>query len=100
MLQILAAVRACATQPFGSLEHLVLNHVRLVSGCVCVLLAWDEPRREFIRKLQSMDVPVLVLVVVESGQAKKVEPGPMAPDPAHFHVLETGQVEEGLARLT
>ncbi len=100
MLRILAAVRACTNQPFSTLEHLVMNHVQLVSGCVCVLLAWDEPRREFIRKLQALDVPVLVLVVVEAGSGTTLEAGPMASDPARFHVLEIGQVEKGLARLS
>jgi uncharacterized protein (DUF58 family) len=100
MLQILASVRACANQPFGSLEHLVLSQVRLLSGCVCVLMAWDKPRREFVEKLQALDIPVLVLVVAGAGQAAQVDPGPMANDPAHFHVLETGQVEQGLARLS
>lgn len=100
MLQVLASVRACGDKPFTSLEHLVLNHVRLVSGCVCVLLAWDEARRAFIQKLQALDVPVLVFVLVEAGQDRIVERGPMAGDPAHFHVLEVGQVEQGLARLS
>ncbi len=100
MLQVLASVRACGDKPFTSLEHLVLNHVRLVSGCVCVLLAWDEPRQAFIRKLQALDVPVLVFLLVEAGQAGKVDRGVMAADPAHFHVLELGRVEQGLARLS
>ncbi len=99
MLQILASVRACTDKPFVSLEHLVLNHVRLVSGCVCVLLAWDEPRRAFIEKLQALDVPVLVLLVARPEEGAKIDPGPMAGDRAHFHVLEVGQVEQGLARL-
>ena len=34
MLEVLAAVTACGEQPFESLEHLVLNHVKVVSGCV------------------------------------------------------------------
>ncbi len=99
MLQILASVRACRDQPFVHLERLVLNHARLVSGCICVLLAWDEPRREFIKKLQALDVPLLVLVIVEVGKGRKLDPGPMAADPEHFRVLEVGQVEQGLAKL-
>jgi len=100
MLQILAAVRACADRPFVSLEHVVLSQARLLSGCVCVLLAWDAPRRELVKKLQALDVPVLVLLVVGAGESVKVDPGPMVRDPAHFHVLEAGRIEEGLARLT
>ena len=64
MLEILASVRGCADQPFRALEHLVLGHVEVVSGCICVLLAWDEARRGFIGKLKALGVPVLVLVIV------------------------------------
>ncbi len=99
MLQILASVRACGEQPFQSLEHLVLNHVSSVSGCVCVLLAWDQARRDLIEKLRTLGVPSLVLVVLEPGEAARVDPGPMAGDPERFHVLEVGRVEQGLARL-
>ena len=48
MLEILASVRPATGQPFGELEHLVLNHIRAVSGCICVLMAWDGERRSFI----------------------------------------------------
>jgi uncharacterized protein (DUF58 family) len=100
MLEILASVQPCADKPFHTLEHLVLNHIKVVSGCVCVLMDWDEQRRGFIEKIQALGVPVLVLVIVGPGQAGLVEPGPMRDQPGQFHVLETGQIESGLARLT
>jgi uncharacterized protein (DUF58 family) len=99
MLQILASVRACNDQPFSNLEHLVLNHVRLVSGCICILLAWDQPRREFVKKLRELGLPALVLVVLEPHQNRSIRPGPMSDQPGQFHVLEVGQIEQGLARL-
>jgi hypothetical protein len=98
MLEILASVQVCP-QPFRTLEHLVLNHVKLVSGCICVLLAWDPPRREFVRKLQGLGVPVLVLVVVAPGQGAAVDAAASAERPDRFHVLECGKVQEGLAKL-
>ncbi len=98
MLEILAGVRACRDQPFRALEHLVLSHVSAVSGCVCVLLAWDAPRREFVKKLQVLAVPVLVLVVAAPGGAKP-DPGPLRDEPHRFRVLEMGQIEKQLATL-
>ncbi len=100
MLEILAGVRACENRPFADLERLVLGHVAVVSGCICVFVAWDEPRREFVRKLRQLDIPVLVLVIVESGRSARLDPGPMRDDPGRFHVLEAGKAEEALARLT
>jgi uncharacterized protein (DUF58 family) len=98
MLEVLASVRACA-QPFQILERLVLNHLALVSGCVCVLLAWDKQRRDFVKKLAEFGVPVLVLVIVEAGGADKIETGPLSGTPERFHVLEAGRIQEGLGRL-
>jgi uncharacterized protein (DUF58 family) len=97
MLEILAAVRACGDKTFRELEHLVLNHSAVVSGCICVLLAWDAERRAFVEKLQALGVPLLVLVVCEAGKARSLEAGPLADKPGQFHVLEAGRIEEGLA---
>ena len=99
MLEILASVRPCLDRQFITLERLVLNHVRAVSGCICVLVAWDEDRRDFVRHLLSLGVPVLVVVVVGRGQNRSLDAGPLQVQPERFHVLEAGQIERGLARL-
>ena len=99
MLEILASVRTCSDQPFRALEPLVLGHVGAVSGCVCVLVAWDDERRDFIRKLKALGVPVLTLIIVPPGQGPKLEPGPLSDEPDRFLVLEAGQIEAGLAKL-
>ena len=77
----------------------MLNHASLVSGCICVLLAWDEERQNFIRKLIMLGVPMLVLVIVASGQSQSVKQGPLPLEHGRFHVLEVGQIEQGLAKL-
>ena len=100
MLEILATVPATLDlQRFSGLEELVLNHVSRVSGCICVLIGWDERRRVLVRKLRQLGTPLLVLLIAEAGQASKVEPGPMRDDPGNFHVLEVNSIEEGLAKL-
>ncbi|MGD0260263.1 MAG: DUF58 domain-containing protein [Verrucomicrobiota bacterium] len=99
MLEILASVRACTDQPFRALEHLVLSHIEVVSGCICVLVAWDEARRSLIGKLRALGVPVWVLVLVPPGESQSLEPGPLRDEPDRFSVLEIGQVEAGLAKL-
>ena len=99
MLEILASVHLCSGKPFQTLESLVLNHAGVVSGCICVLLAWDDPRRNFIKKLKAAGVPVLVVVVAPVAPAKPFEPGPMHDEPERFHTLVVGQIEQGLSRL-
>lgn len=98
MLEILASVKNCADKKFDVLDHLVLNHVSLVSGCVCVLQNWDDARKQFVGKLKALGVPLLALVVVRPGH-KKLDAGPLRDQPENFHVLEIGKVGEGLARL-
>jgi uncharacterized protein (DUF58 family) len=100
MLEVLASVRPCHDKPFDELEHLVLNHVAAVSGCVCIFLAWDPSRRRLVEKLQALGLPLVVLVVLERGENLQLDSGPMRADPANFHVLEAGKIEPGLARLT
>ncbi len=99
MLEILASVRACSDHPFRALEHLVLNHVSALSGCICVFVAWDDDRRAFVEKLRTLGVPVLALVIVQAGRQKSLDPGPLRDEPDCFRVLEVGQIEQGLAKL-
>jgi hypothetical protein len=100
MLEILAGVSVCADKPFNALEHLVLQHAGAVSGCICVLLDWDELRRDFVRKLRELGIPMLLLLIADPGQgeALKRRAGSTLPDSAH--ILEAGRIPEGLARLT
>ena len=99
MLEILASVGACTDQSFPTLEHLVLNHISAVSGCVCVLLDWDAARRDFVKKLKALGLPVLVVVVTSPG-GPVLDPGPLRDEPQRFLALELGSIEQGLARLT
>ena len=100
MLEVLASVHAnLDLKHFNRLEELVLNHASRVSGCICVLVNWDNARQELIRKLRLLGIPLLVLLIVEAGGARKIDAGPMRDDPQNFRILEVGTIEEGLARF-
>jgi len=99
MLEILAGVRVSLDHSFERLEHLVLDHVGVVSGVICVLLAWDPPRHELVRKLRALDVPLLVLVLAPAGKADDFPAGPMSDQPDRFRVIELSKVEQGLRNL-
>jgi hypothetical protein len=85
----------CPDEPFGKLDHMVMEHAGTVSGCICVLLAWDEPRRKLVEKLGALGVPTTVLLVVEPGS----KPDLGREQFGEIHVLEAGKIEEGLAKL-
>jgi hypothetical protein len=99
MLEILASVQPCRDKRFQTLEHLVLDHASVLSGCFCVLLAWDGPRQALVKKLKMLSLPLLVLVIVERGEDTALAPGPMAEEPDRFFVLEAGRIEASLANL-
>lgn len=100
ILRIMASVIPCKDQPFSNLTSAVLNRAHLLSGCICILLSWDENRKDLIHRLKSIGVPVLVLVLdrdIESPAG--FEPDGMALDPENFHTLTMGRIQEGLARI-
>jgi uncharacterized protein (DUF58 family) len=97
MLEILAAVQPCRHLPFGALARLVLERHRALSGAICVLLAWDEARRDLVSRLRALGVPTLALrLTAPAGTGPPPGEGTVDPD---VHVLEVGRVREGLARL-
>jgi uncharacterized protein (DUF58 family) len=98
-LEILAAAQPCRTRPFSALQALVLQHAPVVSGCICILLAWDAPRRELIRKLAALGQPLLVWVVTDADTAAQLTSQAEHDRPPNFQVFVAGRIEEGLHRL-
>jgi uncharacterized protein (DUF58 family) len=92
MLEILASVKNCADKKFEALENLVLGHISVVSGCICVFQKWDAARENFVKKIGALGVPLLLFVVVPRGEKLTDESGTL-------NVLEVGKVEEALAKL-
>ncbi|MDU9050083.1 MAG: DUF58 domain-containing protein [Candidatus Electrothrix sp. Rat3] len=98
MMEILACVQPCHDRPFSELSSLLVNHASRLSGCICILLSWDEQRQEMIRTLQGLGVPLKIIVVTEQVDAV-VEAGPMLKDQENFHVLAADRMKEGVAGL-
>src|SRR5207249_556886 len=65
LLEVLAGVGPCLDKPFRTLHHAVLERYASLSGCVAVLLAWDQPRRDFVRHLRALGAPTRAFVVSE-----------------------------------
>ena len=99
MLEILATVSLCQSESFSALHQLVIDHGTNVSGCVCIFMKWDDERQQLVRYLQTLNVPVLVLVIVRDGEGKLLDSGPMRRKPDAFVPLEMGQIASKLAVL-
>ena len=90
LLEVLAGVQPCRDKPFSTLADAVMARREAMTGCICVLLGWDEARAGFIRRLQSHGVRARVIAVSRE---------PVANPPGWLLVVEPGKVQEGLARL-
>lgn len=90
LLEILAGVQPCRDQPFRVLHEAVLAQRTALSGCICILLAWDEARQACVRQLHALGVPLRVILVTS---------GAIADPPAWLIVLEPGKIQEGLGKL-
>ncbi len=88
LLEILAGVQVCRDRPFAILRDAVLARRDTLTGCIVILIAWDEPRRDFLQQLRARGVPVLALLVAST---------PPDEPPAWLRVLMPGRIEEGLA---
>ena len=99
MLEILASVRVCRDKSFDSLRPLVLERAAILSSCICVLLTWDQPRRELVKQLKGMGLPLKILVILPADAPGDLDPEPMEGLGRDLLVLRVGRIEEGLAAL-
>jgi uncharacterized protein (DUF58 family) len=95
LLELLASAVPCPDRPFTTLKRAVLGRQSALSACLCVLLAWDEPRRDLVRQLRALGLPTRVFVITGSGEPFEALPGPTE----QVHRLRVGRIAEDLARL-
>lgn len=99
ILELLASVDVCTHKPFDTIGAPVFDHLDLFSGCICVLLAWDEARKDFVERLKRRGVPLMVIVVLDDTPASDEQVESMEEGEADFFVVKVGRVQEGLSRL-
>jgi uncharacterized protein (DUF58 family) len=99
MLEILASVTPCQDKSFSELPPLVIERASMLSGCICILLAWDEERQNFIKALRRLGVPILLFILTDGNIPESFDPGPMQDHPENFHVLKVGEIQEKLTQL-
>lgn len=92
MLEVLASVQLHPRSDPLALERLVLRHASHLSGCILILLDWDDSRRQLRQRLEALGVATLTFVIHH-------QPRP-ADDtlPASVLWLRSGQVQEDLIR--
>ena len=87
LLEILAGVQPCHGRRFPTLREAVLVRRHALSGCICVLLGWDDERQAFARALREQGVDLRVIAVGEA---------PIADPPAWLVAVAPGSIGQGL----
>jgi uncharacterized protein (DUF58 family) len=67
VLEILACVGRCRTNPFDTLGPALINELAQISTVVCVFLDWDQPRQQLVRAAREAGCHVKVIVVREGS---------------------------------
>ena len=99
LLEILACLEPKPPAGFSELARAVMNHAATLSNGICVFLQWDEQRKELVKNLLALGLPLLVLVVRNPGDTEALDPGPMSSRPDRFHAVPLGEASECLARV-
>lgn len=93
ILEVLAGVTACRDKTFECLTAAVMEKLSLLSGCICVLIDWDEKRKQLINYLRGYNIPLLVLLITED------ERSPQNADWQDVKVLPVGKIQQALMTL-
>jgi uncharacterized protein (DUF58 family) len=94
LLEVLACAEPCADRPFSDLGRSVAQKRDALSGCLCVLLAFDDERRALVRDLRALGIPVAAAVIADAGG---LSDGTCQKEGVHR--LEPGKIAEGLAGM-
>jgi len=95
LLRVLATVEPSRGK-FSELAEAAMLGARRMSGGICVLLGWDEQRRNLVASLRGLGIPLRVWVVHDSDGA--LDPGPMASDARNFRIVRPESLAQELAR--
>jgi len=96
LLRVLATLSGSHEGGIAALAESVELSAHRLSGAICVLLAWDEPRRRLVGGLRARGVPVRVWLIAAGDE--RPDPGPMSADPSHFRVVRPAELAAELSR--
>ncbi len=100
MLEILACAAPCRDKPFEMLGNFITQRTAMMSSAICILLKWDDKRKEMVRKLKLLGIPLMVFIVIPSNAPEEApDLGPMKDSPGKFYLLREGKIEEALSKI-
>ena len=89
ILEILACVEPCEADPFDTVAPVVTEELQNISTAICILLGWDEARKQLMQSIREAGCSLNVIIVSDQ------EPPDIADDFDFVHLLPE-QIESGL----
>lgn len=96
MLEILACVQSTHTDNLDALEQMTSRVVHECSVFVCILLGWDERRRNMIRTLRRHGITLLCIVMDTGPDRAHLDTGPLLDQPGFLHEVRQTDFERDL----
>jgi uncharacterized protein (DUF58 family) len=90
LLEVLAGVAPCVNRPFRDLADAVRARAAGLTGCVLILVGWDDARAELVNSLRARGTALRVLCIA-SANPDQLPPGVLA--------LAPGNIQAGLVAL-
>jgi len=93
LLEVLSCV---SPQQSHSMEHLntiLVPQLTQLSGCICVLLAWDKARQEFVKQIQIAQAHSLIFVITDKDIKEELVGF------SHVYAISTQNTAEELAAI-
>jgi len=91
VLEILACLDACRTNPFDVIAPALVDELQNMSTAIFVMLDWDEARQKLVRMASSVGCRCKVLIVRDEPTTLPVSPS----EEADIQTYTTGQVNGG-----
>ncbi|MDX9868529.1 MAG: DUF58 domain-containing protein [Kiritimatiellia bacterium] len=69
VLDLLAAVEPCGTDPLRQLEPLLLEEIRSIQSVCLILTGWDARRAALVQEIRAREIGLKVLLLTSDGRA-------------------------------
>ena len=99
-LELLSAVEPTQDQSFGVLKAAVGQQLRRLSGCILILVEWDEPRRAWLEELSAMGLPLQVFLVTENQDSQPAGWDALRHAAVQLYPVRADRLETSLAAVT
>ena len=95
ILDVLACLQPCPQPPFQAIGPYLFEKLAQTTTVVAVLLDWDRPREDFLRRLKALGTAVRILVVHEGPTREPWQN--VGGDLGELSLVTPGDVEKSLA---